>query len=149
MWRRRRQGWRRLDRAAQLGQAVAQPAGRQHLPADPTITGIDRVSQAQLDRMDSKLLGNAFDLTFAGERHLRVAEAAEGARLELVGVDHGAAAAQMRDPVRPARHQHGKAEHRRTLVGIGAAVEQDARFPREERSVALGAGLHHDTGRMA
>ncbi len=100
--------WRRLDRTAQLGQAVAQSAGRQRLPADPTITGIDCVSQPQFDRMDPKLLGNAFNLTLASEGHLRVAEAAEGARFELVGVDHGAAAAQMRDPVRPARHQHGE-----------------------------------------
>ena len=81
------------------------------------------VLEAQLERIHVELRGDLVDLGLAGEGDLRIAEAAEGARTQLVGVDDLAVAARVRNAVGPARHQERVAEHARAVVAIGAAVE--------------------------
>ena len=85
-----------------------------------------------------------------GEGHLRHAEAAERAEAQLVGVGD-AAMARERAGMRygPQLHQQRVAEHARAVVAVGAAVEQHLDLARDQRAVALGAGLDADRERMA
>ena len=83
------------------------------------------------------------------KRHLRHAEAAEGAEAQLVGVGDPAVRMHVRDAVRAAAHQQRVAEHAGAVVAIGAAVEQQLDLARDQGAVAPGAGLHADRERMA
>ena len=89
------------------------------------------------------------DLRFGGERHLRVAVAAETGGAQPVGVDDAAAKPAMGYGVGSARHQQAEAEHGRTVLGIGAAVVDDLEVAGDQRSVGLRAGLYADDRRMA
>ena len=98
--------------------------------------------------MNVELFGDAVDLALAGESHLRVAETAESAGFELVGIDDQAAAAQMWDAIRTTRHQHREAQHRWTLVGVGTAIQKDVGLAREKSAVLFGAGFHDHPRRV-
>ena len=119
------------------------------LPAEPAVALALEILQAEFDRIETERVGDLVDLRLAGERDLRNAEAAERAEAQLVGVGEAAVTMNMRDAVRAAAHQQRIAEHARTVVAEGAAIEQDLDLARDQRAVALDAGLHADLERMA
>src|SRR5687767_12777881 len=95
------------------------------MPADPALARLHRVGKPHRHRIEASLRCELVYLRFTGKGRLRIAEAAEGAGAQLVGVDRAATDADIRNTVWPARHQHGEGEDVGAFVGKGAAVKGD------------------------
>ena len=124
------------------------PIGRDRLAAEPGVALAQGVLEPDLQRIEAEPVGDVVDLALAGERCLRIAEAAEGGETELVGVGHAAMAAAIRNPIGSSRHQQRVAEHARAVVGEGAAVHQQLDLAGDECPVALDAGANADLRRV-
>jgi hypothetical protein len=125
---------------AQLLDAFDEAAGFNLLPAEPGIAGL-HVLEPEIQRIHAELGGEIVEIGLAGEGRLRIAEAAECARAELVRVHGAADAFDVRHAIGPARHQHAEAHDAGAVVGIGAGIVGGVELPRDKRAVLLGAGL--------
>ena len=134
---------------ARLCQAFRKAAGCNRLAADPAPAGFDRVLQPEFDGIEAQPVGKFVDLRFCGEGHLGIAVAAKAGGAQPVCVDGPPAQPAVRDIVRSARHQQAESEHRRAVLGIGAAVVDDLQVARDQRAVGLRAGPDADDRRMA
>src|SRR5580704_4038337 len=119
------------------------------LPAEPAVAVTLDILQTEFDRIETERIGNLVHLGLAGERDLRHAKAPERAESHFVGVREAAVTMNVRDPVRTATHQERIAEHARTVVAEGAAIEQHLDFARDQRAVTFDPGLHANLERMA
>src|SRR5262249_4749086 len=115
---------------------------------NPLVAGADRVLEPQIDGIDSELFRQLIELAFACERDLWIAEAAKAGGAELVRVDKLSGRAEIRNPIRAARHIKAKSQHARAVVAVGATVEDELYLARNQRSVAPGAGAHPDARRV-
>ncbi len=65
-----------------------------HLTGRRAVAGADRVAVAQLERIDAEAPGELVEQGLGRDHRLRHAEAAEGARRRLIGIDGAAFRAQ-------------------------------------------------------
>src|SRR5690348_4327753 len=122
---------RALDRV----HALAQATGTHLLPAEPWLARLLHIATAQIERVDAKPPRNLVDVLLATELDLRLAEAAEGTRAQLIGIGDLAMCLHSPKSVGSCAHAQHVAQDARTVVGVGAAVEDHFDFARDEGSV--------------
>ena len=134
---------------AHLLQAFGKTASGQGVTSDPFVSLAYRVAQAQLQGITAKLVGEFVDLRFAGKRDLRIAKPAKTGGSQLVSVNDLSAGVVVWDAIRTAPHVEPEAQNSRTVVRVGAAIEQKLDLACQNIALAVRAGAHEDLRRMA
>jgi hypothetical protein len=118
------------------------------LPRRQHVAGLERVQQAQLDRVDVQRGSELVHLRLGGEARLYGAEAAHRPARRIVRVDRRRVDERIRNLVRPDRERGRVRRDGGRRGGVRAAVEQDLHANVHELPLAGGAVLAPDARGM-
>jgi len=102
---------------------------------------VDEVAAAQFVRREADDLGDAVEMALEREDALRRSESAEGAVRRHIGGDGAAANAHVGAVVRTGGVNRAARENDRRKSFVGAAVNGEVDFDREELAIAREGGL--------
>ena len=109
-----------------------------HLTGGQHVAGLQRVLEAELDRVDAQGVGELVHLGLVGEAGLHRAEAAHGPAGRVVGAHRPAVDVGVGRDVRAHGEAGGVADDGRRRRGVGATVEDQAGLDVDEGAVGRG-----------
>ena len=93
-------------------------------------------------------MGDLVELRLGGEGRLRIAEAAKGAALDLVGINANSLDFNVGNTIRAPRHHRPEGSYPWAIVCIGACIEHNPHLFGYKPSISLRPGSNGNNGGM-